>query len=141
MMTKAPTWFMIAAALGLLWMAFGCFAYVSEMRMDAATLATLPDLNQQLITGRPTWATALFAIAVWGGLIGTLMLLMRKALAVPILLVAMLATLGTYAWPLALSGLVSQFGGADWGLTIAILGIQIALWALARNAKAKGWLS
>ena len=140
-MTKAPTWFTVAAVLGVLWMAFGCFAYISEVRMDAATLATLPELNQQLITGRPVWATALFAIAVWGGLAGALLLVLRKALAVPVLLVAMLATLATYAWPLLLSGLVSQFGGADWGLTIAILGIQIALWWLARSAKAKGWLN
>lgn len=139
-MTKAPTWFTVAALLGVLWMAFGCFAYVSEVRMDAATLATLAELNQQLITGRPMWATALFAVAVWGGLAGTVLLVSRKALAVPVLLVAMLATLATYAWPLLLSGLVGQFGGADWGLTIAILAIQIVLWWLATHAKAKGWL-
>lgn len=139
-MIKVPTWFTIAAVLGLLWMAFGCFAYVSEMQADSASLAALPELNQQLITGRPAWATGLFAIAVWGGLVGTLLLMMRKAIAVPVLLMAMLATLGTYTWPLLLSGLVSQFGGADWGLTIAILGIQIALWLLARSAKTKGWL-
>ena len=140
-MTKAPAWFTVAAVLGVLWMAFGCFAYISEVRMDAATLATLPELNQQLITGRPMWATALFAVAVWGGLAGTVLMLLRKALAAPVLLVAMLSTLATYVWALLLSGLVGRFGGADWGLTIAILGAQIALWWLARSAKAKGWLS
>lgn len=139
-MTKSPVWYWIAAVVGLLWMAIGCFAYYTEVSMDAAALAALPDHSRIIISQRPAWATAGFAIGTFGGLIGMVALLARRKLAVPLLAIALLATLISYVWPFALSGQTGSFTAVDWTMSIAILVIQAALFWLARHASGKQWL-
>ena len=41
----------------------------------------------------PTWMVAAYAIAVWVGLAGALLLLLRRKLAVPLLLVSLIAVI------------------------------------------------
>lgn len=140
-MANPPSWFRICAILSALWMAFGCFSYLMEAQMSAEALATLPEVNRQIITGRPTWAMAAFALAVWGGLAGTSGLVLRRGWSVPVLGLALLATLIAYIWPLLLSGLTPQFAVADWILSITILIVQFALYWLARTARDRNWLT
>ena len=48
------------------------------------------DAKLALMESQPSWVTALFAIAVFTGIIGAILLLMRKKLAVPVLAISFL---------------------------------------------------
>ena len=78
-MTVAHWSFWLISLLGLLWNVGGCINYVMQMNIEF--VATLPETHQAIIVDRPLWATAGFAIGVFFGAIGCLLLLMRKALA------------------------------------------------------------
>ena len=54
-------------------------AYMGQM--DPDTLAQMPESTRTMVEMRPAWATGAFAIAVWGGALGCLLLLLRKAVA------------------------------------------------------------
>ena len=56
--------FWIFAAVGLLWNLMGCLNYI--MQANADVVAQMPELYQAIIAARPAWATAAFAIAVFG---------------------------------------------------------------------------
>ncbi len=81
---KTPWWFWVIAIIYLLWSFVGCGGYLAEHLMgDAAygeafgaELLALRDLT-------PLWATAGYALGVWGGLIGVILLLLRKKLCLP----------------------------------------------------------
>ena len=60
--------FWIFAAVGLLWNLMGCLNYI--MQANADVVAQMPELYQAIIAARPAWATAAFAIAVFGGAAG-----------------------------------------------------------------------
>jgi hypothetical protein len=61
--------------------------------------------------GFPTWVVAFRALAVWGGVLGTLLLLLRKRLAVPVLLVSFLAMIVTSIHNFFLSNGLEVMGG------------------------------
>lgn len=139
-MTASPTWFRIAAGLAVLWMGFGCFAYISEMTASPEMMAQASEASRAIMAGRPTWSSAAFALAVWGGLVGTVLLFLRRAIAVPILWAALVATIVSYVWPLFLSGIAGRYTGAEWGLSLFILIAQGAITWLGVWAKRMGWL-
>lgn len=138
-MTKPPLWFWIAAILGALWEAIGCFFYWSEVSITPDALAALPDYSRYIIEQRPVWSTAGFAIGTWGGLFGMILLLLRKKLAEPVILISVIGTLVAYAWPFV-SGRMSDLQPADKVLFVLIPVLQILLWLLARKARRAGWI-
>jgi hypothetical protein len=78
---KAPWWFWVIAVLYILWSFVGCAGYLAEHLMSdaaygeafGAEMLSLRDLT-------PIWATAGYAFGVWGGLVGGILLLLRKKL-------------------------------------------------------------
>lgn len=54
----------------------GMANFISQMNPD--TVTAMPDIYRAIIEGRPAWATGAFALAVFGGGLGCLLLLLRK---------------------------------------------------------------
>src|SRR5690606_28081044 len=75
---KPAVWFWVVSVLALLWNMFGVMAFVSQMAMTPDMLAQLPEAQRVAIETRPMWATIAFALAVFGGAIGSALLLIRS---------------------------------------------------------------
>ena len=70
--------FWIIGVVALIWMAWGCFMYIaSAFDMAMATEGLNAD-QIALLESVPAWYTALFAIAVFGGLLAAILFLMKK---------------------------------------------------------------
>ena len=67
--------FWAIGALCLVWNLMGVMAYVQEMNPDS-----LLESYRVMVEARPAWATGAFAIAVWGGALGCVLLLLRKSM-------------------------------------------------------------
>ena len=72
----------------LAWEVIGCFMYLGQVTADRASL---PLDQRAMWDATPTWMVAAYAIAVWVGLAGAILLLMRRRLALPLLLVSLIA--------------------------------------------------
>src|SRR2546429_619808 len=62
--------FWIIGAVALIWNVMGVINFFGQMNADA--LAAMPKAQRAIIEGRPAWATGAFAIAVFGGALGSL---------------------------------------------------------------------
>ena len=71
--------FWAIGAVTLIWNVMGVINFFMQMNADA--LASFPESHRAIIEGRPAWATGAFAIAVFGGALGCLLLLLRKSAA------------------------------------------------------------
>ena len=78
---KAPAWFTLVAAILLVWNLLGVMAYIMQVTMSPEALAALPDAERQIMENTPQWAIAAFAVAVNGGALGCLLLLLKRSLA------------------------------------------------------------
>ena len=100
--TRTPRHLWIVGVLAVLWNAVGAFDYsASQLRVESYMSQFTPE-QLAYFHGFPVWAIAAWAIAVWGALLGSLSLLLRKAWAVwlfGVSIVAMVLT-GLYSYVL-----------------------------------------
>lgn len=132
--TRAPGWLRIVAGLGLLWNLFGVYQYLM-------TVGVVPGAVEAAAGALPAWVKGAFAIAVFGGALGCLGLVMLKRWSKPVLVVSLLGVLAMDLWMFVLSDVGRTVAGAEMGVTIAVVVVAILLVWLAHSADRKGWLS
>lgn len=76
---STPWWHWVVSVLGVLWNAFGAYDYFMSKTQGDAYLrrAGMTDAQIALVHGYPLWLTADWAIGVWGGLLGAVLLVAR----------------------------------------------------------------
>ena len=92
-MNKPPPWFAVLAVLALLWNLAGLFAVVADLKLSAAEIAALPLDQQALYRARPGWSVVASVVAVVGGTLGCVGLLLRRRWAVPALAASLVGVL------------------------------------------------
>ena len=85
---KPSTPFWIISIIALIWNIMGVMAYLQQAYMSDEEKAILPEAERALYSDVPSWAIAAFAIAVFGGLLGSLALLLRKKWATPLFFIS-----------------------------------------------------
>lgn len=137
-----PKWFWIVGGIALLWNVMGMMAYFAQVMMSDEAMAKLPAEQQELFRNMPMWVTVCFTIAVFTGVIASVLLLMRKKWAFPVYIISMLAIAGQMSYMFFLSNTVEVMGGyAAMVLPVLILVIAIALVPYSKFCVDKGWLN
>ncbi len=132
-----PKWFWWVAGIGLTWNLLGVVAFVSQMTMD---LQLLSDAERTFHEAMPIWAVAGFAVAVAGGVLGCLALLLRKPWALAMLLICLLGIIIQSGHSIFVGNGIEVFGPAGLILPAMTLVIAAALAAFARHSSQRGWL-
>jgi hypothetical protein len=130
-------WYLIGAIASLLFMALGCAIYVMHVTADPAAL---PLDQRAAYAAEPAWVTALNAVAVWVGLIGAVLLVMKRRLAEALLLVSFIATLLWLAGLLLVPALRDALSTNDVAVAVIVTLITGTIWSFARHSRQLGWL-
>ena len=135
-----PHWsFWVIAIVTLIWNAMGATNYIMQLNPDV--VATFPDSHRAIIEGRPTWATTAFAVAVFGGTIGCLLLLLKKSAAYYLFIASFLGVVVTIVHTFSVNGSTASSGPIDIILTI-LLPLIVAAFLIwyAKMVTEKGWI-
>jgi len=90
-MSQKPTiLFWVVAIVSLLWNLLGCWNYI--IQQDPLVVANMSEVYQFIIENRPTWATAAFAVSVFGGAVGSILLLLRRKTATGLFTLSLLGS-------------------------------------------------
>lgn len=130
-------WYMPAAIASLLFMGLGCVNYLMHVLSDPAGMTVE---QRTVYEALPSWVTAAEAVAVWVGFAGTVMLVMKKKWAEPLLGIALLAVLVWLAGLLLVTGVRENMSAND--LLVAIV-VSVLTWTIfwfARHSRQRGWL-
>ena len=127
----------VGAVLSTLWMTIGCVMYLYEVTLDPATLA--PDVRA-MTEAIPDWMWAAFALSVWVGLAGTIMLLLRRRLAVPLIGFSVLAELAQNSAYLIDPDLKAATPAGSLWLPAIITAITFGVFLFALSASKRGIL-
>jgi hypothetical protein len=128
--------FWVIGTVTLIYNAAGVANFVSQM--DTDTVAAMPEQYRTLIEGRPAWATGAFAVAVFGGALGCLLLLLRRSAAYYVLIASLLGAVATMIHTLGMAH--SDFGpvGALIGNLVQLVVTAFLVW-YAKQAGSRGW--
>jgi hypothetical protein len=127
--------FWVIGLVGLIFNLMGCMNYISQM--NAENVATMPDAYRALIESRPAWGTGAFAIAVFGGSLGCILLLLRKSVAFSVFVVALI---GVVAAQVPVLGM-TDFPTAVWIGWLSQFVVGAFLIWYSRLATSKGWIT
>ena len=94
----------------------------------------------RIFDATPAWVLAAFAIAVWIGLAGAILLVLRRRLAEPLLAVSLVALAAQTSAFLVVPELRNLTSSDDLLLPVIILVVCYGIWQLARLARRSGWL-
>ena len=75
---RTPAHLWIVGVVSLLWNVFGCYDYLMTNLRNPAYIANVPADMLTFMDSLPAWLTAFWAFGVWGGLVGSILLLMRS---------------------------------------------------------------
>lgn len=139
--TNPPKLFYWISGAALVWNLLGIMAYVAQVTMTPEALAALPDGQRELYENMPSWATAAFAIAVNAGALGCLLLVLRKGLALPVLILSMAGVVVQMIHNFLLSDALSVMGPTSAIGPVVVVFIGAYLIWFANDAKGKGWIS
>lgn len=130
-------WYMIAVLASLLFMIVAVAGYLLDVTTDPQTLP----LDQRVVVeARPIWSMAAYAIAVWVGLAGTIMLAFRKKLAQPLLLISLIAAAVTFLPYAVTPGVRDNITTNDIAVAVVVLIITWTIFWFARHSAQRGWL-
>ena len=140
-MNKLPRWFTIVAVVALLWNVVGCIAAAADLRISPDDVAKLSAAQQALYNARPDWAVAATALAVLGGVLGCVGLLLRKRWAFFVLVLSLIGILVQDYGLFVLVDGASLAGPSAVVTQGLVLAIGIGLVLLSRRAITRGWLA
>jgi hypothetical protein len=136
-----PRSFLIIGIVALLWNVMGVVSYITQVTMSPEALTNMPEAEKALMESIPAWATGAFAIAVFGGVLACVGLLLKKAWCVPVFLVSLVAIFAQFTYWLFMTNSMEVYGMEVIGMPLVVTVIGIFLVWYSRDAKRKGWLS
>ena len=138
----APWHLWLVGIAALLWHLGGAADYVATQIEFAPYVSQFPGEWIAYFGAMPLWVDAAWAIGVWGGLLGAVLLLMRERGAVLALALAALALLAATVWLVFLSDPTMQSVTGPNGVIVmaGASAASVLLWVYARALKLAGVL-
>ena len=139
--TSTTRTFWIISSIAFLWNLIGVATYLMTVTITPEALAEMPEAESALYTDTPTWITSIFALAVFTGLAGSILLLLRKKLAYPIFILSLVAIVIQMSYTLIVSNVVQVHGPTAFITPVLVTLIGAYLVTFSSRAIKKGILS
>ncbi len=138
--SRAPAWFWGMAGCGALWNLYGIHQFIGTLTPAgrSAMAAGMTAAQSQVYFSLPAWMTAVFAVGVFGGLLGSVALAARRVAAVPVLAASLVGYIALFAGD-AYFGVFDAMPGQLAILAVVVV-VAVALLAAAWAARSRALL-
>jgi hypothetical protein len=130
-------WFIIAAVASLLFMGFGVVSFLMHLFADPNSM---PLDQRAAYLAEPVWVKIAYGVAVFAGLGGAILLVMRRRLAEWALLVSLSAVLIWLAGLILVSPLRENMSANDLLVAIVVTALTWTIYWFARHSRQRDWL-
>jgi hypothetical protein len=137
---KTPWHVWVVGLVAILWNGYGCYVYYLTVTGDPAYLDTLTADQRAAYEAMPTLYYALFALAVWGSLTGSILLILRMKLSTPVFMISLASVALSYIYSFFIADVSVSMGTMEIMLTIAVIAIAVFLLIYSRSMAKAGVL-
>lgn len=138
MTVKTPWHLWVVGIVGLLWNGFGCTDYTMTQVQGETWLRAMKMTEPQIayFNEMPAWTHATWALGVWGGLLGVILLLLRRRWALHAFVLSFAGFLGGLVYSYGLSNGAEVMGENSWIMQAVIgAGCVFFIWYAWAQAK------
>lgn len=139
---KPTVVFWIIGVIALLWNVMGVNAYIQQAYSTEAYRSQYNAEQLAFIDSSPSWVTAVFAIAVFAGVLGSIGLLLRNKWSSFVFKISLIAVLAQMGYSFFMTNSIELFGTVA-GLVMPLIVILFAVFLVwySNNSLIKGYLS
>jgi hypothetical protein len=143
---RTPLHLWVVGLVALLWNCIGAFDYLmTRFRNVDYFKAMMPDTDPQAVLAWvdafPLWAQFGWGLGVWGGLLGSVLLLARSRWAVPVFAASLVGAILGLGYQIALAPPMPGMDGPGGKIMpVVIILVALALLLYARSMRARGVL-
>ena len=137
---RMSTGLKVFAWLMVLWNGIGVAAFFSQIMMTPQMIAQLPEAQQAVYRDIPVWSYSAYALAVFGGLTGSILLALGKKLAFPVLVISLAGVIVQQYYNFVVIDAISIMG---WGIVVMpviVTTIALLLVLISQRGVRAGWL-
>ena len=138
---KPTNLFWLISTLALIWNLIGIFNYLTQAFMTDEILASLPQDQQLMYQEVPAWVTAAFALAVFSGTLGALLMLLKKKIATTFFILSFIGIISQMTYGLLLDENTDSYGPMGLLMPFMIISIGGYLIWYSKKAAEYTWLS
>lgn len=130
-------WYMIGVIASLLFMAAACAMYGLHVTTNPQSL---PLDQRTVFEAEPLWVTSAFGLGAVAGLAASVLLVLRRRMAQPLMLISLVSMLAWLAGLLVVPGLREVITANDLAVAIVVVAITWTIFWFARHSAQRGWL-
>lgn len=137
---RMSTGLKVFAWLMVLWNGIGVAAFFSQIMMTPQMIAQLPEAQQAVYRDIPVWSYSAYAMAVFGGLTGSILLALGKKLAFPVLVLSLAGVIVQQYYNFVV---IDAIGIMGWGIVVMpviVTAIALLLVLISQRGVRSGWL-
>ncbi len=135
---KAPWHLMAVGVVTLLWNGYGALQWYQQVTRAASYWGNLTMQQVQYVQQQPMWVEVAFGVGVWTGVLGALMLLLRRKLAFNAFLASLIAAVASAIYVQGLSNGREIMGNGTLVAAVAVIVVAAASVAYAHYARKRG---
>ena len=133
---SVPWHLWLVGVLALLWNGYGGYDYVMTQTNNTAYLANYTEAQRAYFDSFPMWMEAVWAIGVWGGVLGSILLLLRSKWAFHALLASLIAFAMSVVYGQTTGGnAVMGSMGLIFSGVIFLIGLALVMYARAMTKR------
>ena len=134
---KTPWHLWGVGVLSLLWNAIGAFDYFMTQTRNDAYMGRFTAEQLDFFYSFPVWMTAAWAIAVWGSVLGSILLLCKMKIALPVFVISWIGMIANsvYMYVIEDATAVTGFGAIIFSGVIFVIGFLLILYARAMSRR------
>lgn len=136
-----PKHLWIIGVITLLWNMMGAYDYLMTQTRNEAYLAKFEPAQLDYFYSFPTWLVFFWALAVWSSILGSILLLMRRRLAVPVFMVSLGSMVITAIYNFGFSAGMEMMGFTGLVFTVVIFCVALGLLLYSRAMHIRGVLT
>ena len=138
---KPTNLFWLISTLALIWNLIGVFNYLTQAFMTDEILASLPQDQQLMYQEVPAWVTAAFALAVFSGTLGAVLMLLKKKIATTFFILSFIGIISQMSYGLLINENTDSYGPMGLLMPFMIISIGGYLFWYSKKAAEYTWLS
>lgn len=123
----APKHLWIVGIITLLWNLMGAFDYLMTQTKAEWYMGQFEQAQLDYFYSFPTLLVVFWALAVWGGVLGNILLLLRNRLATPVFVVSFVSMAGTAVYNYGFSNSMEVTGSTGLIFTVVIFIVALGL--------------
>ena len=136
-----PICFWILGFLAFAWNAMGVNQYLQQAYNTESFRALYTEEQLGLMDATPAWATAAFAIAVFGSVLACILLLLRKKIAKTLFLISLIAIVVQMTYGLIIAKSYEVTGVFETSMAIIVPVVGLLLYIFSKKSIQKGWIN